>query len=77
MFAQKFSRNKVELHVRCLSLSLPYSPLPPLCLSLVYEFSNSVCLCAQENGGKTRSNCGGKLQTFFFPLLFCILYASA
>lgn len=69
MFAQKFSRNKVELHVRCLSLSLT----PLFALSVSHEFSNSVCLCAQENGGKNTQQLWGKITNLFF-LFFSAFY---
>lgn len=72
MFAQKFSRNKVELHVRCLSLSPT-----PLSVSLTLLFQLRLSLCAAKWGKNTQQLWGENYKPFFSSLLFCISYASA
>lgn len=83
MFAQKFSRNKVELRVRCLPRPLCLPPPSPL-YALQKDFSNSVrhsrriCLCAQQKKtprkatkkvGKLQKKKQKFLQTFLHFIL--------
>lgn len=72
MFAQKFSRNKVELHVRCLSLCL--TPLFALSVSLSLTNFPTPFVSVRRKMGEKHAATVGENYKPFFSLFFSAFY---